>query len=197
MKKIISFVVTLSVFLALNSTNLLAAEPTESRNHSLTKVAGNPAAPDFNLEDQNGNFIRLSDYKGQVVIINFWATWCPPCRKEMPSMQRAWEVLEKEDIVMLAINVGEDSDLIFAFTAEYPVEFPLLMDRTSEIVRNWKVRGLPTTFIVNPAGKIVYQAIGDRDWDAPEILDKIRKLKNSTTISAQVSASPVIAGKNR
>ena len=92
-------------------------------------------------------------------------------------MQRAWEKLEQEGIVMLAINVGEDSDQIFAFTAEYPVEFPLLMDRDSSVVKQWKVRGLPTTYIINPAGKIVYQAIGDREWDSDEIMNQIRRLK--------------------
>ena len=178
MKILFSLVFTIAGFLSLQNMDVLAAQTGDSKNHTLTKVAGNPAAPDFKLEDQDGKFIQLSDYKGKVVIVNFWATWCPPCRKEMPSMQRAWEILEKEDIAMLAINVGEDSDLIFAFTAEYPVEFPLIMDKTSNVVREWRVRGLPTTFIVNPAGQIVYQAIGDRDWDAPEILDKIRQLKN-------------------
>ena len=92
-------------------------------------------------------------------------------------MQRAWEKLKQEGIEMLAINVGEDSDQIFAFTAEYPVEFPLLMDRDSSVVRQWNVRGLPTTYIINPAGKIVYQAIGDREWDSDEIMNQIRRLK--------------------
>ena len=92
-------------------------------------------------------------------------------------MQRAWDMLKNEDMMMLAINVGEDSDQIFAFTAEYPVDFPLLMDSDSSVVRQWQVRGLPTTYIVSPAGKIVYQAIGDRDWDSAEILQQIRKLK--------------------
>ena len=80
---------------------------------------------------------------------------------------------------MLAINVGEDSDQIFSFTAEYPVEFPLIMDSDSSVVKQWKVRGLPTTYIVNPAGQIVYQGIGDREWDAEEILKQIRKLKKN------------------
>lgn len=171
--------IALIVFLTLAfSSQVFPASPTaKKKTQTLTKVAGNPDAPNFRLEDQDGNFVQLSDFAGKVVIVNFWATWCPPCRKEMPSMQRAWEILEKEDIVMLAINVGEDSDLIFAFTAEYPVEFPLIMDKTSSVVREWRVRGLPTTYIVNPEGKIVYQAIGDRDWDSPEILEQIRKLK--------------------
>ena len=173
MNRFFSLLLLLSLPLFLQSSGVFAA----MNIHTLTKVAGNPDAPDFNLEDQDGNFMKMSDFKGKVVIINFWATWCPPCRKEMPSMQRAWEKLKQEGIVMLAINVGEDSDQIFAFTAEYPVEFPLLMDRDSSVVRQWNVRGLPTTYIVNPAGKIVYQAIGDREWDSDEIMNQIRRLK--------------------
>ena len=167
------FLLLLSLSLFLQSPAAFAA----MNNQTLTKVPGNPDAPEFNLEDQDGNFLKMSDYKGKVVIVNFWATWCPPCRKEMPSMQRAWEILKKENIEMLAINVGEDSDQIFSFTAEYPVEFPLIMDKDSSVVRQWKVRGLPTTYIVNPAGQIVYQAIGDREWDSDEIMNQIRKLK--------------------
>ena len=92
-------------------------------------------------------------------------------------MQRAWEKLQKEDMIMLDINVGADSDAIFAFIAEYPLDFPLLMDRTSGVSRDWRVRGLPSTYVIDPQGRIIYQAIGGREWDAPEILEQIRALK--------------------
>ena len=92
-------------------------------------------------------------------------------------MERAWQKLRHEDIVMLAINVGEDEDSVFEFTASYPVEFPLLLDRESAVIRSWPVRGLPTTFVIDPQGKIVYRAIGGRDWSAPEVLQKIRALR--------------------
>jgi peroxiredoxin len=143
----------------------------------LTKLPETPQAPDFTLTDLDGNRHRLSDYLGQVVIINFWATWCPPCRAEMPSMQRAWEALKQEGIVMLGIDVGEDEDTIFLFTANYPVEFPLLLDRDSEVIAQWPVRGLPTTFVVDPKGRIVYQAIGGREWDEPELMAAVRALR--------------------
>ena len=110
---------------------LFAFSPLSSAQQAgkgLTKLPDAPQAPDFLLTDLDGNHHRLSDYRGQVVVINFWATWCPPCRAEMPSMQRAWELFEKEGILMLGIDVGEDEDTIFQFTANYPVEFPLLMD---------------------------------------------------------------------
>jgi len=150
----------------------------EQQPQLLQSVPDRPPAPDFSLVDMDGVKHTLSDYRGRVVVVNFWATWCPPCREEMPSMERAWQKLRHEDIVMLAVNVGEDEDSIFEFTASYPVEFPLLLDQESVVIGNWPVRGLPTTFIIDPQGKIVYRAIGGRDWSAPGVLQKIRALKS-------------------
>ena len=92
-------------------------------------------------------------------------------------MQRAWEQLQGEGILMLGINVGEDEDTIFPFTADYPVDFPLLLDRESAVTGQWPVRGLPTTFVVDPAGRIVYRAIGSREWDDPALLALVRALR--------------------
>ena len=147
----------------------------------LTVLPDAPPAPDFRLSDIDAKTHRLSDYRGKVVVVNFWATWCPPCREEMPSMQRAWQALEPEGIRMLGINVGEDEDTIFEFTANYPVEFPLLMDLDSAVVGAWPLRGLPTTFIVDPEGRIIYRAIGGREWDDPELLAPIRALMDKAT----------------
>ena len=142
----------------------------------LTPVPGHVLAPDFELQDTEGNTHRLSDYRGKTVIINFWTTWCPPCREEIPSMNRAWKELENEDVVILAINMGEDEDTIFIFTADYPADFPLLMDGDGEVIAQWPVKGLPTTYVVAPDGSIAFRAIGGREWDAPEFLDLIRSL---------------------
>jgi peroxiredoxin len=149
----------------------------QQAGQGLTEVTDRPPSPDFLLTDMDGNRHRLSEYRGRVVIINFWATWCPPCRAEMPSMQRAWEQLKKEGILMFGIDVGEDEDTIFQFTANYPVEFPLLMDQDSSVIGQWPVRGLPTTFVVDPEGRIAYRAIGGREWDDPELLVLVRALK--------------------
>lgn len=162
------------ILVLLVSSSFSAAQ---QAGKGLTKLAETTQAPDFVLSDLDGNQHRLSDYQGQVVIINFWATWCPPCREEMPSMQRAWEQLEKDGILMLGIDVGEDEDTIFQFTANYPVEFPLLMDSDSSVINQWPVRGLPTTFVVDPKGRIVYRAIGGREWDDPALLSLVRALK--------------------
>ncbi len=142
----------------------------------LTRLPDPAPAPDFALADIDGNVFRLSAHRGRVLVINFWATWCPPCRDEMPSMQRAWEQLEAEGILLLGINVGEDEDTIFQFTADYPVDFPLLLDRDSRVIGQWAVRGLPTTYVVDPAGRIVFRAVGSREWDDPELLAQVRAL---------------------
>jgi peroxiredoxin len=154
-----------------------ADDQAKKHRQTLTKVESTPVAPAFRLEDMDGKFVSLKDYSGKIVIIKFWATWCPPCRFEMPSMQRAYQKLGEDDIEILAVNVGENSDAIFTFTADYPVEFPLIMDRTSEITMAYGVAGIPATFIVSPQGKIIYKAIGERKWDDPAIIEKIRQIR--------------------
>ena len=144
---------------------------------TLTPITGNVPAPDFSLQDTDGKTHRLSDYRGKPVIINFWATWCPPCREELPSMNRAWHLLKQEGIAMLAINVGEDEDTIFVFSADYPTDFSILMDKSGEVIEQWPVKGLPTTYVIAPDGTIAYRAIGSREWDDKALLDMVRALK--------------------
>ncbi|MCP5441704.1 MAG: redoxin domain-containing protein [Chromatiaceae bacterium] len=147
---------------------------------TLTLIEERPTAPDFSLLDLDGEVHRLSSLRGRPVIINFWATWCPPCREEMPSMQRAWERLETEGVILLAVNVGEDPDTVFQFTANYPVEFPILFDRDGAVSGAWPVVGLPTTFVIDPQGRIVYRAIGGREWDDQTLLEPVLELRNSS-----------------
>lgn len=156
---------------------LLALAGVTHAAETLARISGNVPAPDFTLQDTSGKTHRLSDYRGRPVIINFWTTWCPPCREELPSMNRAWHQLEHEGIAMLAINMGEDEDTIFIFSADYPTDFPILMDKSGEVIEQWPVKGLPTTYVVAPDGTIAYRAIGSREWDDRSLLDKIRALK--------------------
>jgi peroxiredoxin len=165
MKKYICFLLC-----CLLATTVLAEQ-------NLTPIPGRVMAPDFTLLDTNGKTHRLSDYRGRPVIINFWATWCPPCREELPSMNRAWHMIEQEGIAMLAINMGEDEDTIFIFSADYPTDFPILLDQSGEVIEQWPVKGLPTTYVIAPDGRIAYRAIGSREWDAKELLDRVRALK--------------------
>ncbi len=143
---------------------------------ALTPLHHRPQAPDFELLGIDDETYRLRDYRGKVVVVNFWATWCPPCRKEMPSMQRAWERWRKEGIVLLAINVGESGDEAFAFAAERDLTFPVLLDPSGREVRRWGAIGLPSTFVVDPEGRVVYRATGAREWDSEEIFERLRAL---------------------
>ena len=167
MKNFISICMALSLGLAMNAQT----------DETLTPIDNKVPAPDFALQDTAGKLHRLSDYRGKPVIVNFRATWCPPCREELPSMNRAWHQLEQEGIAMLAINMGEDEDTIFIFSADYPTDFPILMDKAGEVIEQWPVRGLPTTYVIAPDGTIAYRAIGSREWDHKGLLDKVRALK--------------------
>lgn len=136
-----------------------------------------PPAPGFELAGPDGETYRLADMQGQPVIVNFWATWCPPCRAEMPAMQRAWERLQDEGVMLVAVNVGESKGEIEAFAEQVQVSFPLPMDTDMSVSQRWPMKGLPTTFVVDPEGRLVYRAQGERDWDDPALLDLVRELR--------------------
>jgi peroxiredoxin len=157
---------------------LLAAQAVAVSPQTMTPVTNRPAAPDFALTDLDGKPHRLSAYRGKIVLLNFWATWCPPCRKELPSMQRAYEKLRGERFAMLAVDVGEDEETVLPFTLSTGVEltFPILFDKSGETIKAWPVKGLPTTFVIDPEGRIVYRAVGGREWDDPKLLETIRSL---------------------
>jgi len=148
-------------------------------SHSLTLQAPKPA-PALKLKDLDGRTHDLARLRGRVVLINFWATWCPPCRREMPSMERLSQALQGEAFSVLAVDVGEDADTIDAFTAQLDttLTFPVLLDTRSRALQAWKVAGLPTTFLVDRQGRIVASAIGGREFDHPDIIRAIRELLN-------------------
>jgi len=143
----------------------------------LTRVPGTPRAPEFALTGIDGEVHRLSDYSGRPLVLNFWATWCPPCRAEMPSMQRAYEQLAPEGIGLMAINVGEEPEAIARFLSISPVRFPLPMDRDTQVAQGYPLVGLPTTFVIDPDGRLALIATGELQWDAPAVLDQVRALK--------------------
>lgn len=148
-------------------------------SHSLTTLAPKPA-PALKLKNLEGVTHDLAQLKGRVVLINFWATWCPPCRREMPSMERLLQQFKGEAFSVLAVNVGETPDTIDAFTSQLdtPLTFPILLDTRSHALQAWKVAGLPTTFLVDPRGRIVASAVGGREFDHPDIVKAIRERLN-------------------
>lgn len=155
------------------TTPVLAQGP-----QTLSPLTEPVAAPEFTLTDLERKTHRLSSYRGKVVMVNFWATWCPPCRKELPSMERLWQTLKNEDFILLAVNVGEEDDLIlpFIFSTGTELTFPILLDKPGEIIKAWPVKGLPTTFVIDRRGRIVYRAVGGREMDDPQIVETLRTL---------------------
>ena len=146
-------------------------------SHSLTMQTAKPA-PALKLKGLDGTPHDLAQLRGRVVLINFWATWCPPCRREMPSMERLSQALKGEAFSVLAVDVGEDGDTIDAFTSQFDTapSFPILLDTRSKVMQAWKVAGLPTTFLIDRQGRIVASAIGGREFDHSEMVETIREL---------------------
>ena len=164
-----------AIMLCLLCDAALAADASPGQQ-TLPPLAKPFVAPDFRLKDENGKVIRLSDFRGQVVVLNFWATWCPPCREEMPSMERAHQKIKGEKIAIIAVNVGEDEDTVFGFTGQHPLTFPLPLDTDGSVVDQYPVVGLPTTFIIDPSGKATHQAVGGRRWDDDKLLNQLRAM---------------------
>lgn len=132
-------------------------------------------AADFTLRDLDGKLHKLSDYRGKVVFLNFWATWCPPCRAEMPAMERLNEVMGSKDFVMLAVNADEDVKDLEAFARETPHKFTVLSDADGKIQQLYQVFKFPETFVIDRQGRIVEHIVGARDWSSTEALKFFNK----------------------
>jgi len=139
-------------------------------------------APDFALPDLQGKVRRLSDFKGKVVLLNFWSTWCKPCRDEMPSMQRAFEQHNRHgfEIVAVSLNV-EGKPVVEEFMQEFNLRFTVLLDPKKEAGRLYRIYALPTSFLVDPEGGIAYKLIGAREWDTEASWQLIQKILGGET----------------
>ncbi len=164
------------VLLALAWT--LPAPAGAALGHSLTRLPTPIPAPDFTLEDMDGERHTLSKLRGKVVMVNFWATWCPPCREEIPSMEAVYQDLREQGFVVLAINQWETPDHVFSYMGQLEVYpgFPILFDRDSSVSDAFGVKGLPTTVLIDKQGRVVYRAVGGRNFNHPEVRALIREL---------------------
>ena len=148
-----------------------------SLNARLRPFVGNPDAFDFALEDRFGEVHQLSQLQGQVVVVNFWATWCGPCLAELPSLQALWEHLSDGPFEVLAINVGEDLSTIDRFLNGFdpPLGFRILTDPKMQVVSEWQVRGVPTTYVIDRQGRLAEFAEGGMDFTNDFVLGRIRQ----------------------
>lgn len=135
------------------------------------------AAPDFTLTALDGKSYALSELRGKVVIVNFWATWCPPCRAEMPSMEKLHRELEDEGLVMLAVNIEKDGrQTVPRFLATSPHSFPVLIDEREEVQKRYGVYKFPESFVIRKNGIIDDKVIGAIDWAHPQTIAYFRDL---------------------
>lgn len=133
-------------------------------------------APGFELADLEGNRHRLSDFAGQVVVLNFWATWCPPCVEEMPSLQQLADRLGPEGLAVVAVSVDERYADIEPFVERHGLRFLVLHDLGKRVSRRYEVHQFPETWIVDRDGRLASHLVGARDWSAPESLEVFRSL---------------------
>jgi cytochrome c biogenesis protein CcmG/thiol:disulfide interchange protein DsbE len=134
-------------------------------------------APGFTLPRLGSDAaVTLSDLRGKVVLVNFWATWCKSCADEMPAMERLYRNLQGGDFEMLAISVGEDPAVVSAFRDRVGFTFPTLIDRNRTVAVEWQTFALPESLLIDRDGTILERYVGPRDWDAPAYLARIQRL---------------------
>ncbi len=134
------------------------------------------ATPKLAGVDIQGKPFDLDSRRGRVVVVNFWATWCEPCRDELPSLERLQKARDGKSLEVVSVNFGEMPERIRTFLEREFVELPVVLDRDKEAAGRWKVGGLPMTFIVDAGGRIRYQVYGERKWDDAQTLAVVDKL---------------------
>ncbi|MBI4401380.1 MAG: TlpA family protein disulfide reductase [Nitrospirae bacterium] len=146
-------------------------------------------APDFELPDLNDKAIRLSDFRGKVVFLNFWATWCKPCREEMPSMEVLYKNFEQDGLVVLAVSIDRVTTKkdIPPFVKGLNLTFPVLVDSWGQTDKRYKLMGVPETYIIDQQGVLREKVIGPRDWTVLNNLQVITGLLKSGSQSAQTA----------
>jgi peroxiredoxin len=132
-------------------------------------------APDFELKTLNGETVRLSDYRGKRVLVNFWATWCPPCRAEMPDMEKLYQ---NKDVVILGVNLTQSESNVQQvkdFVTEFDLSIPILLDENNEVATTYEIRPIPSSFMINSEGTIQYTAFGALNYD--QMVQELSKMK--------------------
>ena len=156
---------TVYFFLVINSA---VAHQKIFKEMGVVSPKSEKPAPDFTLETPTGNYLSLSDYKGKTILLNFWATWCVPCKKELPSMQRLYDFLKKDGIEVIAISIDRNQrERVNQYIKDYHLTFPVLLDPSQKVRKNYFIMGLPTSYLIGGDGKLKGFVSGEREWDSP------------------------------
>jgi len=152
---------------------------TGKKERKLTKYKGSPTPPDLRLYNLKNQLIDLKQLKGKVILVNFWASWCPPCVHEMPSMENLKNRLSAKGFVILGVNMAEDRKTVEQFlNSKVNISFPILFDSEGAALKRWGVFAFPTSYVIDKMGNIRYALFGGVDWEKDDIINKISKLIN-------------------
>ena len=166
----------LKLFTGIVFTVALMASPGTGLAGELQPYEELSETPALDLPDLGGRRHSLGNYRGQVVLVNFWASWCPPCLAEMPSMQRLATALQDRPFRLLAVNVKESSSKVWKFKKLMNVTFTTLLDSTGEAAEAWDVQIYPTSYLIDADGRRRYVAYGPVDWDSDDVIERIEAL---------------------
>jgi thiol-disulfide isomerase/thioredoxin len=170
---------------------LLGGKAADAREHlfdamGMAKVPAK-AAPNFTLSTVDGQQISLDQYRGKVVFLNFWATWCIPCREEMPALEQLHQTYHSQDLTILSIDLKENADQVKVFFQKHGLSFPALLDQDGSVFRDYLVAGMPTTYLIGRDGTLLARGVGGRDWKRAEALQLIQELIRATPVVVQPS----------
>lgn len=175
MNRHITFRITIFLLAMISPPKSFAADTVPVLPAGIITLDGR-SAPPLALKNMDGEMVHLEDIKNKWLFIHFWATWCGPCRWEMPLINTIFPQFENSHLKIILVNTAEDEDTVFSFMGiAAPLLNPLL-DLDGKVTEVWQPRGLPATFFVDPKGKLRYLALGGRDWKKPEYIQFLQKL---------------------
>jgi thiol-disulfide isomerase/thioredoxin len=159
------------------------------RNVGVIKVPPPKDPVRINLEDMNGKSISISDFKGKIVFLNFWTTWCPSCEIEMPSMEKLHQKLKNRDFAMVTVNLRESASKVKAFFKKFKLTFIALLDSTGLVGASFGIRSIPTTYILDKTGRIIGRVHGPREWNSKAVMALFENLMDKDAVAGTSKAA--------
>jgi peroxiredoxin len=173
---LLSLTIVVAFFILLIIEDRALAETHFIKSLSLIRIDEKIKAQNFTLKDLNGNVVHLENYRGKVIFLNFWTTWCPACLVEMPSMEKLYQEFKDKDFIILAVDMQEDSETVKKFKAKFKLNFPILLDEEGIVASYYGVRAIPATYFIDRAGYLYAAAMGARDWASEDAFLLIKHL---------------------
>jgi thiol-disulfide isomerase/thioredoxin len=199
-KILLGFIILiLFAFIAMHvfDADPLAKAKSESRklerlyeDMGVLKLPRNTDPIEIRLKDLNGNLVSLSDFRGRIVFLNFWTTWCPTCRIEMPSMEKLHQKFKGKDFAVVTVNIQESVSQVKKFFKMFNLTFTALLDTTGEVATGFSIRSIPTTFILDKDGRTIGTILGPREWDSKKAVALFEHLTAKYAATATLISTP-------